>query len=99
MKTYRLTPAAQKDLEGIWIRKNENEGAERTLNYIDSIESACSTLCDMPKMCRERVEYTPPVRIYPHRQVLIVYRMNGDDIDIIRVLHAGMDVDTQLSSN
>ena len=95
--TYRLTPAARKDLEGIWAYTNESEGIERTLDYIDSIEAACDKLCAMPKMCRERKEYSPPVRICPHRQHLIVYKINEDHIDIIRILHVRMHVDEKLS--
>jgi len=95
--TYRLTPAAQKDLENIWTHKYKIEGVERALNHIDSLEAACSRLCETPRMCRERTEYRPPVRIFPYRRVLIVYMINEEDIDIIRFLHAGMDVETRLT--
>lgn len=97
MGTYRLTPAAQKDLEGIWTYTNEHRGIERTLDYIDSIEAACVRLSEMPQMCRERHEYVPPVRIHPHREHLIIYIINGANIDVIRILHARMNVDAQLA--
>lgn len=96
MGTYRLTPAAQKDLEEIWAYITETRSIEQTLDYIDSIEAACDTLSAMPQMCRERHEFTPPVRIHPHRKHLIVYVIDEGGISVIRVLHARMDVDAQL---
>ena len=48
-------------------------------------------------MCRERHEHVPPVRIHPHREHLIIYIINGENIDVIRILHARMDVDAQLA--
>ena len=99
MATYRLTPAARKDPEGIWAYTVERRGVESTLDYIDGIEAACDRLVAMPLMCRERHEYSPPVRIHPCREHLVVYVRDGDDISVVRVLHSRMDVDAQLSSD
>ena len=97
MGRYRLTPAAQKDLEEIWTYTNDRQGIERTLDYIDSIEAACVRLSEMPRMCRERHEYAPPVRIHPHREHLIVYVLDEENIDAVRILHARMDLDASLA--
>lgn len=97
MPTYRLTPAARRDLERIWTYLEGLLSLHDTIARIDVIESACDRLCAMPRICRERAEFSPPVRIYPIDRFLIVYIIVDDDIDIVRILGAGMDLHGQLA--
>ena len=43
------------------------------------------------------LEFIPPVRIYNYARHLVVYLVVDDGINIVRVLHKNMDVDTQLN--
>ena len=54
-------------------------------------------LGETPLICRERLEFSPPVRIHPHGRHLIVYVIDTDQILIVRVLHHSMDVPQHLS--
>jgi plasmid stabilization system protein ParE len=47
-------------------------------------------------MCRERNEFTPSVHIHHHAHHLIVFVLSNARIDIVRVLHESMDIDTHL---
>jgi len=45
------------------------------------------TLCHSPEIARERPEFTPPIRLHPHRSHLIAYRAEADHLAILRILH------------
>jgi toxin ParE1/3/4 len=45
----------------------------------------------MPEIARERSEFTPTVRIHPSAQHVIIYRIQADHIEIIRVLGGKQD--------
>ncbi len=98
MSRYRLTPAAQLDLESIWDYTAETFGATQALIYTNGLESACKLLADAPLINRPRPEYEPEIRIYPHAEHLLVYVFSEGVVEIIRFLHASMDVDTQLKN-
>lgn len=95
MARFRLTPAAQMDLELIWDYTLENYGSSQALIYTDGIDSACRLLADAPLINRPRPEYKPEIRIYPHAEHLLVYVISDGVVEIIRILHASMDVDSQ----
>ena len=46
----------------------------------------------MPNLCPDRDEFNPPVKIYHHKKHLIIYIVETDFIQIIRVLHERMDI-------
>ena len=83
---YRLTPAARQDLEQIWTYSARTWGAEQADQYLDALERSLDTLVSMPDLARERSEFTPPVRIHPTAQHLIVYVITKDHLAVLRVL-------------
>lgn len=84
---YRLTPAAQKDLAGIWDYTAGRWSADQAESYLNGLREVLETLVTFPEMARERAELDPPVRLHPYRSHLIVYRIEGDRLAVIRVLH------------
>jgi len=93
---YRLTPAAQKDLEGIWLYSAQTWSAEQANRYADILEEAFGRLLAMPEIARERAEFDPPVRILPSARHLIVYRIENDHLVVLRVLGGKQDWQTVL---
>lgn len=93
---YKLTPAAEGDLEAIWRYTAHSWGVEQAQRYIDSLATTFDLLDHEPALAREREEFTPPVRIHPHAHHLIVYITTGEGILIVRVLYKSMDVDARL---
>ena len=89
--TYRLTPAAQSDLEDIWLYTAQRWSVAQADRYTDILEDTLERLVFMPQMARERVEFEPPVRIHPSAEHLIVYRIEQDRLVVLRVLGAGQD--------
>lgn len=88
---YRLSPAAQRDLEDIWLYTAQTWSMAQADRYTDIIEDTFDRLLFMPEMARERLEFDPPVRIHPSAEHLIIYRVERDHLLILRLLGAGQD--------
>ena len=91
LTTYRLTPAAQNDLEDIWFYTARQWSVAQADRYTDILEDTLEHLLFMPEMARERAEFDPPVRIHPSAEHLIIYWIEDDHLAILRVLGAGQD--------
>ncbi len=87
---------AEQDLIDIWLYTLEMWGDKQADKYLDELEQVFKLLAGSPLICRERYELTPAVRIHHHAHHLIVYEALQDGINIIRVLHESMDVESQL---
>lgn len=85
---YRLRPAAGTDLERIWDHTAEAWGPDRADGYIRGLARSFELLVDFPEIARERTEIDPFVRCHPYRSHLIVYRVEGTWLVILRVVHA-----------
>ncbi len=92
-------PAAKQDLIDIWLYTFHQWGEIQANNYLDALDQALLLLAEQPLICRERIEISPPVRIYHHAHHLVVYSVIDDGINIIRVLHENMDIPTKLSDS
>lgn len=70
---YTLAPEALRDIEGIWAYGAETWSPDQADRYLDERVQAFDRVARSPTLFRERLEFTPPVRIYPYRSHLIVY--------------------------
>ena len=91
VSTYLLTPEAEKDLEDIWLYSYETWSEHQANRYIDILEDTFVRLSYMPEQARELLDFDPPVRIFPSAKHIIIYRIAGRAIVIIRVLGARQD--------
>lgn len=90
-KPYRLKSAAVLDLEGIWSFTAGRWSVEQADEYVSGIVAAIERLAENPAIARERIEFTPPVRIYTHKSHVIIFRDEGDHLSVIRVRHGSED--------
>ena len=88
---YQLTPAAQGDLEEIWLYTAHTWSPQQAERYTDALEETFKRLLAMPEMARERLEFTPPVRIHPSGEHLVIYRIETDHLEILRILGGRQD--------
>lgn len=89
--SYRLTPAAQRDLSSIWDYTEQNWSAEQAERYVPEIRAAIERIADDPERgwaCDEIREGYRRYAIGSHRVYFVV---RDDGVDIIRILHQRMD--------
>ena len=85
---YVLRPAARADLAKIWTDGAMTWGADQADRYADGLFAVFDLLAEFPELARERAEFAPPVRIHPSGSHLVIYRPEGQGVEIIRILHA-----------
>lgn len=87
----RLSPKAETDLEDIWRFGAAEWSPEKADQYLDRLLAVFDLLLAMPGIARERLEFTPPVRIHPTGTHLVIYRIEDDHLHIVRVLGGRQD--------
>ncbi len=88
-------PQADSDLDGIWYyvasRSGNIEIADR---LIDSLTDRFFLLANHPNLGRARdQDLSSGVRSFPVGQYVIVYRIEGDDVLILRVLRGSRNIE------
>lgn len=89
---WTIRPAAEADLADIWRHGAARWGRDQAERYADGLFALFDLLAAYPEIAREREEFTPPVRIHPSGSHLVVYRQEGQGVEIIRILHAHRDL-------
>ena len=88
---YRLSKAADEDTTSIAVIGIEEFGLGRARRYHDGLFELFDLLAANPRMARERLEIDPPVRVHPYKSHVVIYKIEGPDILIIRVRHGRED--------
>ena len=92
MSRYVFSNKAENDLVEIYRYGFITYGENKADLYIEALKEKCQFIADMPNLCPDRDEFNPPVKIYHHKKHLIIYIVETDFIQIIRVLHERMDI-------
>lgn len=91
MSTYRLTPAAQRDLSSIWDYTREQWGGNQAETYVLEIRNAIERIAEMPDRGQAVDEIRAGYRRYASGRHLIYFIARRDGVDVIRILHQRMD--------
>lgn len=91
MNTYRLTPAAQRDLSSIWDYAQERWDARQAETYVQEIRAAVERIAADPSRGRTCDEIRAGYRRYSIGSHLLFYIERPDGVDVIRILHQRMD--------
>jgi toxin ParE1/3/4 len=85
------TPAAQRDLVAItdWIAANNLDAALRLYEEVDRL---LSLIARYPEMGETTESLGEGVRRVTLGDFVLFYRLSGDAIDLIRVLHGARDI-------
>jgi toxin ParE1/3/4 len=94
MSDFLIAPAARIELNQIWdyyaLELQNPDAADRVR---DEIFDAFHKLAKMPGMGHSRRDLADePVRFWPVRSYLIIYRGEKIPIEVVRVLHGARDV-------
>lgn len=97
MSSFALTGKAKADLKGIASYTEQRWGKAQRNLYIKQMDEAFHKLAEAPltgKVCDYIKE---GYRKFPQGSHVIFYRrLNGGMIEIVRILHKSMDVDSKL---
>jgi toxin ParE1/3/4 len=91
-----ITAAAESDLESIadWIAE---DNPARALTFIAELRRRCETLVDAPKGYALVPRYEAlGIHRRPYRDYLIFYRVTGETIEVLHVLHGARDYEVIL---
>lgn len=91
MKTYRVSPLAQRDLDEAWVYVALASGVSRADRLIDQITKRFALLAAYPNAGRPRDELAPSVRSFAVASYVIYYRTQENRVLISRVLHGKRD--------
>lgn len=88
MPSFRLSREADEDIVRLYLDGAGQFGVEQAERYHADLHRTFVFLAEYPFATRERNEFDPPVRIYPFRSHVVVYRVDVGRILILRVRHA-----------
>ena len=88
----RFRPDALRDLEGIqdYIAEDSPAAAARFIGYLCK---SCAFLADNPYAGRATPELRPDLRSFPAGRYVIFYRLLGDTLEIVNVVHGSRDIE------
>ena len=96
MAEFRLTPAAERDLEQIWRYTQREWDSDQADRYTEQLLSACSQLAQAPYIATA----CDPIRAGYRRQIVsrhnIYFHLADYGIAVVRILHAQMDAPRHL---
>lgn len=91
MVEVRLSPQAERDLEEILtdLDRKSTAAADR---YAAAFDEKGRTLARFPEMGRSRSEINPTLRSTLVAPYVLFYRLEGDVVQVLRILHGRRDV-------
>lgn len=95
MKQYWSSKALS-DLDGIRDHSLQHWGRRQTADYLRLIRNAIQAAARAPMQAASASHYRPGYRKLSAGVHLIFFRVGDDAIEIIRILHQRMDVDSKL---
>ncbi len=90
-----LAQQAKDDLIEIWLYIAADSPSAADI-FIDYLYEQAKKLCSNSELGRKRDELIAGIRSLPVKKYLIFYRINKDNIEIVRVLSGYRDIDTLL---
>ena len=94
---YKISNEALKDLEKIWLYTKENWSAEQADRYFNLIIDEINYLTIRPESGKD---YSHIRKGYYRSKVkshYIFYRKNKKILELIRILHQSMDIESRLN--
>ena len=97
--SYKISVQASEDIENIWLYTFENWSLEQADRYVNLIFDEIEYLADNPNAGKDFNHLRKNYRCSKVKSHMIFYRFTDkkNDIEIIRVLHQRMDIQSRLS--
>ena len=96
MTLFALTRKAKADLRAIAIYTEGQWGVEQRNLYIKQFDDTFRMLAAAPSIGRRCDDVLPGYRKFPHGSHIVFYKKGRESgIEIVRILHKSMDVETK----
>jgi toxin ParE1/3/4 len=92
------SPLAKDDLKGIWHYSFNKWGEDKAAEYLRQLNARMQGLGNNPEIGRPRDYIRQGYRSIQVNRHIIFYRLQGQEIDIIRVLHERMNAEKYLQN-
>jgi|SRR3954469_17954711 toxin ParE1/3/4 len=96
MMNYVVSPRAQADIDEIWEYSADRWDIDQANRYISEIRSAIEIVASDPRRGRSCDEIRRGYRRFSAGSHVMFFRIVGDQIDVVRVLHQSMDFGLRL---
>ena len=92
---FRVAPQAVSDLDDIWyFVATESGSVDIADRFVDNITARFVSLANHPYIGRQRDhDLRPGIRTFPVGDYIIAYRLEGDDVLVLRVLRGSRDIE------
>lgn len=94
---YELSPEADRDLEDIFDYTEREFGIDQAIEYLSGFEGMFTKLVHNPELGKEREEIREGLRSLLKEKHVVFYRILGNRIRIVRILHGSRDLRTFLT--
>ena len=92
MTELRLSAAARADLVAIRIYSNDQFGRETADAYFLGFDDLFDLLIRHPRAGEKKSALGKNIRCLVHRRHRILYRVDGETVVIVRIVHHAMDL-------
>lgn len=89
---HRLAPEAEADLDELWHYVATTASVETADRLVDSLTTRFSLLSTYPRVGRRRDDLRPGIRSFPVGRYIVLYRLEGEDVLIQRVVRGSRDL-------
>jgi toxin ParE1/3/4 len=96
MRRYVLSPQAASDLDGIWDYTQAQWGGDQAESYLRVIQRVIESAVVDPRRGRSCDHIRAGYFKLSAGSHVVFYRLVGDDLDVVRILHQPMDFDRHL---
>ncbi len=89
--TWRLSRRADADIVGIYVEGATVFGARQAEEYADGLFRTLDLLDANPRLARERLEFTPAIRVHPYGSHLVIYLIDNSGVLVLRIVPGRSD--------
>ena len=93
---HRLAPEAEADLDELWYYVASNGSVEIADRLVDSLTTRFFLLGVYPRAGRRRDDLRPGIRSFPVSEYVVLYRLDGENVLIQRVVRGSRDLEALL---
>jgi len=95
-KKLRISAPAQQNLKDIATYTKTTWGNKQAQHYLKQLRQSFDRLCIEPNLGKPYPDIDQTLQSHLCQKHIIFYRINGNTLNIIRILHQSMDIEKHL---